>query len=44
MRYERGLSSRQVKRLIGLDYTILSKIEKEEGYPQIISVKSNTNV
>jgi transcriptional regulator with XRE-family HTH domain len=40
IRHEKGLSLKQAAGLIGIDYTTLSKIEKEERYPQINSVKA----
>ena len=40
IRSERGLSLKQAAELIGIDYTTLSKIEKEERYPHIQSVKA----
>jgi transcriptional regulator with XRE-family HTH domain len=40
IRHEKGLSLKQAAKLIGIDYTTLSKIEKEERYPQITSVKA----
>jgi transcriptional regulator with XRE-family HTH domain len=40
MRYGIGLSLKQAAVLIGIDYTTVSKIEKEERYPQISSVKA----
>jgi transcriptional regulator with XRE-family HTH domain len=40
IRHEKGLSLKQAAELIGIDYTTLSKIEKEERYPQINSVKA----
>jgi transcriptional regulator with XRE-family HTH domain len=38
IRHEKGLSLKQAADLIGIDFTTLSKIEKEERYPQISSV------
>ena len=40
LRHEKGLSLKQAAELIGIDYTTLSKIEKEERYPQINSIKA----
>jgi transcriptional regulator with XRE-family HTH domain len=40
MQHENGLYLKQASELIGIDYTTLSKIEKEERYPQISSVKA----
>jgi transcriptional regulator with XRE-family HTH domain len=40
IRHEKGLSLKQAAELIGIDYTTLSKIEKEERYPQINSIKA----
>ena len=39
IRHEKSLSLKQAAELIGIDYTTLSKIEKEERYPHIHSVK-----
>ena len=38
-RIERGLFLKPAAELIGIDYTALSKIEKEERYPHLHSVK-----
>jgi transcriptional regulator with XRE-family HTH domain len=40
IRHEKGLSLKLAAKLIGIDYTTLSKIEKEERYPHIQSVKA----
>ena len=40
IRSERGLSLKQAAALIGIDDITLSKIEKEERYPHIHSVKA----
>ena len=40
IRHEKGLSLKQAAEIIGIDYTTLAKIEKEERYPHIQSVKA----
>jgi transcriptional regulator with XRE-family HTH domain len=43
IRHEKGLSLKQAADLIGIDFTTLSKIEKEERYPQINSIEAYAN-
>jgi transcriptional regulator with XRE-family HTH domain len=43
IRHEKSLSLKQAAELIGIDYTTLSKIEKEERYPHIHSVRAYAN-
>ena len=38
------LYSKKPNALIGIDYNTLSNIEKEEGYPQVNSIKGYLNV